>query len=267
MESNFAYGQRVHGPIGRSDVQSTILAIFADRHKNILLSTVRPLFGAGYTLCRLHWWEVDLYDTVILCVKSIHAGVSRDPKHKCSVVQLFRLAYNAMNMHPHCGSWRRSTVVVVVCLHHHHKYNMYVVSRNPSLVPQHATGGRLNHKGHFVRVRAVGEYYNILLAYRYRHRTLGIYFNVCKSCQPASARSRARPQNENKKMIAESFIRYECNVELKTNRRRSFGLGVCVCLWIVECCTAAAMSGCRPREQQKQNRKSFAFYYTITFTS
>lgn len=47
---------------------------------------------------------------------------------------------------------------------------------------------RSNHKGHFV-CRVVSKYYNIRAGIR--ATALGIYFNVCKSCQLASVSVRA----------------------------------------------------------------------------
>lgn len=96
MESNFAY---IESMVRRSIDHSGHFCRPKQKH----IATAWSLFGARYTLLIALVGEA-IRHTVFLCVKFIHAGISRDPKHKCSVVQLFRLPYNAMNMHPHCGT-------------------------------------------------------------------------------------------------------------------------------------------------------------------
>lgn len=73
--------------------------------------------------------------TQFYCVKFIHALEYRtgsDPPIAHTHTHLLTnaqscncLAYNAMNMYPHCGKHMR---LLLFALHHHHKYNMYVVS-------------------------------------------------------------------------------------------------------------------------------------------
>lgn len=118
-----------------------------------------------------------------------------------------------------------------------------------------------------------GGFVNIIIFcwHPYRTTTLGIYFNICKSCQLASARAgeaselASGPANEYARdRDSGKFysIQSQCNLELKPTQSRSFGgcvyamvRHVCVCVCARAVHIVSAVAGCPLPGQSRRKRE------------